>query len=299
MAMILDGKACAAAVKAEVKEKLAAYHFKHPPALGVVMVGDNPASEVYVRNKKKDCEEVGLGFVLKALPANSPIPVIKNAIHLLNDAKGVAGIILQLPVDGLTGNKLQAVIDEIDWRKDVDGLTTTSVAATTMGLPFRFQPCTPAGVMYLLEHYGISVQGKHVVILGRSNIVGKPMAAMMMKENATVSICHSKTHSEDIHALMENADIIVSAVGAANADESGKSFYTVTDADVTDAHGPQILIDVGITRGKDGKLHGDIDPECYDNPNVVAYTPVPGGVGPMTRAMLIRNVAEAAFQYGW
>lgn len=299
MAIILDGKACAATVKANAKEKLAAHNFRYPPALGVVMVGNNPASEVYVRNKKKDCEEVGLGFVLKALPANSPIPVIKNAIHLLNESKKVAGIILQLPVDGLTGNKLQAVIDEIDWRKDVDGLTTTSVAATYLGLSHSFRPCTPAGVMYLLEYHGISVWGKHVVILGRSNIVGKPMAAMMMKENATVSICHSQTASEDMHTLMENADIIVSAVGAANKDSSGKSYYTVTDVDVTDACRPQILIDVGITRGKDGKLYGDIDPDCYDNPNVVAYTPVPGGVGPMTRAMLIQNVVEAACQYGW
>lgn len=152
-----------------------------------------------------------------------------------------------------------------------------------------FKPCTPAGVMHLLEYHEIDVWGKHVVIMGRSDVVGKPLAALMMKGNATVSICHSRTYWEDKAALVKNADIIVSAVGS-NEDNQ----YTISDLDVTEAAHPLVLVDVGLTVGQNGKLYGDIDPDCHDNPNCVAYTPVPGGVGPMTRAMLLKNVLKAA-----
>lgn len=288
MAIILDGKACAAAVKAEIKEQLnvASDNFKHPPALGVVVVGDNPASAVYVRNKKKDCEEVGLGFVLKALPANSPIPIIKNAIHLLNEAKGVTGIILQLPVDGLTGNKLQAVIDEIDWKKDVDGLTTTSVAATHLGLPFRCNPCTPTGITWLLNYYHAPWEGTNAVVLGRSNIVGKPMADLLLQHDCNVTTLHSKTSEADRLFALSHADLIISATGQQGI---------IRGSDIKQG---AIVVDVGIIRGADGKLHGDVDYESV-YPKASFITPVPGGVGPMTRAMLVRNVVEAAFQYGW
>lgn len=292
MAQILSGKEPAAIIKQQVKEAIQKEGLK--PGLGIVFKGDlgddTPAAR-YVRNKVKDCAEVGIYTKVVALDKydNRYVDYIED----MNGDPSIHGIIVQLPLPDHMDTR--QIINTILPEKDVDGLTQANIGRLWEGKPL-FKPCTPAAVMELLEHYGYELDGTtwgnmNVVILGRSDIVGKPLAAMMLQANATVTVCHSHTPSATMCNLLENADIIVSAVGGSNIHGD---VYTVEDVDLNDFNQQVIFIDVGITTGKDGKLYGDIDPECYTHPNCEAYTPVPGGIGPMTRAILLKNVLQAA-----
>ena len=292
MAQILSGKELAAAIKQQVKEAIQEEGLT--PGLGIVFKGDlgddTPAAR-YVRNKVKDCAEVGIHTRVVALDKNDDRYV--DYIEDMNGDPRIHGIIVQLPLPNHLGTR--RIINTILPEKDVDGLTQANIGRLWEGKPL-FKPCTPAAVMRLLEYYGYELDGTtwgnmNVVILGRSDIVGKPLAAMMLQQNATVSICHSHTLSATMSAMLENADIIVSAVGSSNVQGN---FYTVNSIDMDDFNQQVIFIDVGISTGEDGKLYGDIDPDCYTHSNCEAYTPVPGGIGPMTRAMLLENVLQAA-----
>jgi methylenetetrahydrofolate dehydrogenase (NADP+)/methenyltetrahydrofolate cyclohydrolase len=276
-ARIIDGKALAAQVRAEVKSKVAALAQRGiRPGLAVVLAGDDPASKVYVRNKTRACEEVGLRSQQIDYPASVSQEELMACIRKLNADPEVHGILVQLPLPKHidSARVLQAVSPE----KDADGFHTESMGALVAGTP-RFVPCTPAGVMRMLEHAQVPLAGRRAVVLGRSNIVGKPVSLLLLQKDATVTICHSKTR--DLEALAAQADILVAAIGRPKL---------VTARMVKPG---ACVIDVGINRMPDGSLAGDVD---YAAVKDVAgwITPVPGGVGPMTIAMLLENCLLAA-----
>lgn len=277
-ASVIDGKAIAAQVRAELKEQIKVLKEKHgvTPGLTVVLVGDNPASKVYVRNKAKASEEVGIHSVQHTLPASTSQEELLKLVNDLNNSKEVHGILVQLPLPGHI--KEEAILEAISPKKDVDGFHPYNMGRLLIGNPL-LQPCTPYGVMRLIESTGIDLSGKDAVVIGRSNIVGKPMSMMLLKKNATVTICHSKT--KDLPERVKAADLVVAAIGKA---EFVKGEWIKEGA---------VVIDVGINRTDDGKLVGDVD---YAGASARAshITPVPGGVGPMTIAMLLKNTVVAA-----
>ena len=277
MAQIIDGKAISLAIKDELKEKAAKLKAEGTEVtLAVIQVGNNPASTVYVRNKKKGCEYIGIGSLSYELPEETTEEELLSLILELNGRKDVNGILVQLPLPAhIDENK---VIRTIDPKKDVDGFHPESVGALCIGQP-GFVSCTPAGVIELLKRSGISIEGKECVILGRSNIVGKPMALLMLRENATVTICHSRT--KNLKEICKEADILIVAIGKPKMIDAS---YVKDGATV---------IDVGIHRDANNKLCGDVDFASVE-PVAGAITPVPGGVGPMTIAMLMNNCVEAA-----
>jgi methylenetetrahydrofolate dehydrogenase (NADP+) / methenyltetrahydrofolate cyclohydrolase len=276
-AKIIDGKIISDFYRAEYKvrvDRLLAEGVR--PGLAVVIVGDDAASQVYVRNKAKACESIGMHSEIHALPASTTHEALTTLINTLNGRADVHGILVQLPLPKHLNDR--AVIESIAAQKDVDGFHYANMGALVID-ESPYPPCTPYGVMKMLEYENISVEGKHVVIIGRSNIVGKPQAMLMLKAGATVTICHSKTH--DLPAFCRSADILVAAVGRAN--------FVQRDWVKPGA----VVIDVGINRLADGKLCGDVDYAAVREV-ASAITPVPGGVGPMTITMLLGNTLKAA-----
>ena len=272
----MDGKALSLSLEAELKLKVDALREKNAriPKLVVVLVGDNPASQTYVKNKAKACERVGFLSEIIELDGSISQEIVLSTIDRLNRDETVDGILVQLPVPKHLDSK--AIVHTLDPNKDVDGLHPLNVAKLYENEK-GFVPCTPKGIMRLLKEYQIDVVGKHCVVLGRSNLVGRPVAQLLLNENATVTICHSKT--QNLSEFTKQADIIVVAIGRANF---------LTSKDVNHA---ECIIDVGINR-VDGKLVGDVAyEELVDK--VDAMTPVPGGVGPMTIGMLLENTLEA------
>ena len=276
MAQIIDGKRISQEIKDELKEEVAALKAHGiEGSLAVVQVGEDPASSVYVRNKKKACEYIGLHSLSYELPEETTEKELLDLIASLNENDAVNGILVQLPVPKhIDADK---VIRAISPEKDVDGFHPMNVGRLVIGEK-GFVSCTPAGIIQLLKRSGIEISGKNCVIIGRSNIVGKPMALLMLQENATVTVAHSKT--TDLKAICKTADILIVAIGK-------KQFIT---ADYIKEGA--VVIDVGIHRGEDKKLFGDV---CYEEvePVASAITPVPGGVGPMTIAMLMSNCVES------
>lgn len=278
MARIIDGKAISAEIRAELAEEICDFKRERgfAPSLTVIIVGEDPASQVYVRNKEKACVQVGINSTVIRLPEETGETELLSVIDRLNGDKTVNGILVQLPLPKHINEK--NVICAINPEKDVDAFSYVNAGRILTG-DFDFLPCTPAGVMELLHCSGIAVEGKECVVVGRSNIVGKPMAALLMHENGTVTVCHSKTKDVPFHT--RRADILVSAVG--------KPDFIKPDMIKEGA----VLIDVGINRMTDGKLKGDVDFEgCFEKAE--AITPVPGGVGPMTITMLLKNTVTAA-----
>ena len=246
------------------------------PGLAVILVGENPASQVYVRNKVKACEDSGLHSILEKHPASLTEAALLNRIKALNQDTSIHGILVQLPLPEHID--AQKVIEAISPAKDVDGFHIASAGALMTGMP-GFWPCTPYGCMKMLESIGYELKGKHAVVIGRSNIVGKPMALMLLQKNATVTICHSAT--QNLKAITLQADVIVAAVGKRN----------ILTADMVKPGA--VVLDVGMNRNEEGKLCGDVDFVGVEQ--VAGYiTPVPGGVGPMTITMLLINTLEAA-----
>lgn len=277
MAQIIDGKQIAANVKAQVREEVATLKGKgYKPGLAVVLVGNNPASRVYVSNKEKDCAECGFASYEYALPEETTEAELLELVDKLNHDDTVNGILVQLPLPKQICE--QTVLHAISPAKDVDAFHPENVGHIMIG-DFSFLPCTPAGVIEMLDASGIEIAGKHCVVIGRSNIVGKPMAMLLLHRSGTVTICHSKT--KDLAAQTRQADILVAAVG--------KAGFVTADMVKEGA----VVIDVGMNRNAEGKLCGDV---CYDEveKKASAITPVPGGVGPMTRAILMRNTLTAA-----
>ncbi len=274
---IIDGKKVSARVKSEVREEAAALGQKGiSVGLAVVIVGDNPASRVYVNNKKKACTEVGFESYEYALPAETTQAELLALVKKLNDDKKVNGILVQLPLPKHIDEN--AIINAISPDKDVDAFHPTNVGHIMIG-DFSFLPCTPAGVMELIAETGIDVCGKNCVVIGRSNIVGKPMAMLLLHKNGTVTMTHSRT--KDLASVTSQADILVAAVGRAG--------FVTADMIKPGA----VVIDVGMNRNAEGKLCGDVDFDgCCEKAGYI--TPVPGGVGPMTIAMLMRNTLTAA-----
>lgn len=277
-ANIINGKEIAAQVRAELKSEIQALKEKTgvTPGLTVVLVGDNPASVVYVRNKIKACEEVGIRSTQHKLPETTTHEELLNLIRELNAAKDVHGILVQLPLPKQINE--EEILEEISPAKDVDGFHPYNVGRLMIGNPV-LQPCTPYGVMRLIDSTGIDLAGKDAVVVGRSNIVGKPMALMLLKRNATVTICHSRT--KDLAERIRKADVLVAAIGRA---EFIKGDWVKEGA---------IVVDVGMNRTPEGRLVGDVDFEGASE-RASFITPVPGGVGPMTIAMLLKNTVEAA-----
>lgn len=276
-AQLIDGKAISAEIKAEAAAEAAELKAKGiEPCLAVVLVGDNSASKVYVSNKQKACEAVGIKSVSHVLPGETTEEELLKLIDELNNDASVHGILVQMPVPEQIDDR--KVIMAISPEKDVDCFHPVNVGYLHTGAK-GFLPCTPAGIIELIKRSGHSIAGKNCVVIGRSNIVGKPVAMLLMQENGTVTICHSKT--QDLAGICRGADIIVSATGKVN---------TVTADMVKEG---AIIIDVGMNRNAEGKLCGDVD---FENVKEVAgaITPVPGGVGPMTIAMLMKNCNTAA-----
>lgn len=277
MAEIICGKTVSAAKRLEIKNRVEKLKNKGvSTGLAVIIVGNNSASRVYVNNKKKACEEVGIESFEYALPEETTQDELLELIKKLNNDDKVDGILCQLPLPSQIDE--QAVINAIDPKKDVDAFHPENVGHIMIG-DYTFLPCTSAGIMEMLKFYNIDVKGKKCVVIGRSNIVGKPMAMLLLKENGTVEVCHSRT--ENLKAETLTADILVAAVGKA---------YFVTADMVKDG---AVVIDVGMNRNEEGKLCGDVD---FDNVKEKAsyITPVPGGVGPMTITMLLENTVRAA-----
>jgi len=276
-ATIIDGNALSAQLRADVMRRAQALKARGiTPGLAVVLVGENPASQVYVRNKVKACADAGLHSVLERYEADMTEAALLARIDALNQDPSIHGILVQLPVPKhIDANK---VIEAIAPEKDVDGFHIASAGALMVGQP-GFLPCTPYGCMKMLESINYDLRGKHAVVIGRSNIVGKPMAMLLLQKNATVTICHSGT--KDLKAMTLQADVIVAAVGKVN----------VLTADMVKPGA--VVIDVGMNRNDQGKLCGDVD---YAGVRAVAgaITPVPGGVGPMTITMLLVNTLESA-----
>ena len=276
MYKIISGKEVSAAVKSRVAQEISELKDKGIEAcLAVILVGDDPASRVYVNNKKKACEFCGIRSLEYVLPAETTQEELIALIEKLNEDKAVNGILCQLPLPKHLDEK--AVLNLIKPEKDVDAFHPENVGHIMIG-DFNFLPCTPAGIMEMLRYENISLDGKSCVVIGRSNIVGKPMAMLMLQENATVTICHSRT--KNLKEVVAGADIIVAAVGRPNF---------VTADMVKDG---AVIIDVGINRMDDGTLCGDVDFEaCKEKASYI--TPVPGGVGPMTIATLMQNTVTA------
>ena len=276
-AQLIDGNALARQIRAEVAGRTAALKARGvQPALSIILVGDDPASQVYTRHKVSDSTETGLHATLERYPAAMAETELLARIESLNRDPAVHGILVQLPLPKHMDSS--KVIEAIAPEKDVDGFHVASAGALMVGRP-GFWPCTPYGCMKMLESIGYDLKGKHAVVIGRSNIVGKPMAMMLLAKNATVTICHSDTR--DLKAMTLQADVVVAAVGKRN----------VLTADMVKPGA--VVIDVGMNRNDDGKLCGDVD---FEGVRQVAgwITPVPGGVGPMTRAMLLVNTLAAA-----
>lgn len=274
---LIDGKAVSLQVKQQVKQECDKLKTKGvTPGLAVIIVGDDPASQVYVRNKEKACEECGFYSVKYALDADTTQSELNALIDKLNKDEKINGILCQLPLPKHLDDK--EVINRIDPIKDVDAFHPVNVGAIMIG-DYNFLPCTPAGVMELIHSTGVDVTGKKAVVIGRSNIVGKPMAMLLLHENATVEITHSKTL--DLKNITKEADILVAAIGRAK--------FVTADMVKNEA----IVIDVGMNRDENGKLCGDVDFENVKD-KCSFITPVPGGVGPMTISMLMRNTLTAA-----
>lgn len=277
MAKIIDGKAISAFKREQIRSDVAALAARNiVPGLAVIIVGNDPASEVYVKNKGKACGEVGIYSEIIALPEQTSERELLAKIDELNARNDINGILVQLPLPRHISEK--AVTERIRSEKDVDAFSDENVGKITVGAP-RFLPCTPAGVMEMLKYEGVDIAGKECVVVGRSNIVGKPMALLLLKENGTVTVCHSKT--KDLPSHTRRADILVAAVG--------KPKFITGDMIKPGA----VVIDVGINRTDDGKLCGDVDFTSAENV-ASAITPVPGGVGPMTITMLLENTVTAA-----
>ena len=278
MAKIIDGKAISASIREEIKTEVAerVANGLSRPGLAVIIVGEDPASQVYVRNKKRGCEEVGFYSEVYELPADTKQQELNALVDKLNADEKIHGILCQLPLPKhLDENE---VILRIDPKKDVDAFHPYNVGKIMIG-DFDFLPCTPAGVMALLERSGIEVAGKECVVVGRSNIVGKPQAMLLLHKSGTVTVCHSKTR--DLAAVCRRADILVAAIGKAD-------FF---GADMVKEGA--VVIDVGMNRRTDGKLTGDVN-FAEVEPKASYITPVPGGVGPMTITMLLKNTLTAA-----
>lgn len=277
MAKIIDGKAVSAKVKEQVRREAEVLKQQGIEiGLAVVIVGNNSASRVYVNNKKKACEEVGFNSYEYALPEETTEAELLELVEKLNNDDKVNGILVQLPLPKQINEN--AIINAIRPEKDVDAFHPENVGHIMIG-DFSFLPCTPAGVMELIAETGVDVCGKNCVVIGRSNIVGKPMAMLLLHKNGTVTICHSRT--KNLAEICSNADILVAAVG--------KAGFVTPDMVKEGA----VVIDVGMNRNAEGKLCGDVDyAACFDKAGYI--TPVPGGVGPMTIAMLMRNTLTAA-----
>jgi len=276
-AQLIDGNALSRTLRADVATRAAALRARGvTPGLAVVLVGENPASQVYVRNKVKACEDNGLHSLLEKYPADLSEAELLARVDALNEDPSIHGILVQLPLPPHID--AQKVIEAISPEKDVDGFHVASAGALMTGAP-GFWPCTPYGCMKMLESIGYDLKGKHAVVIGRSNTVGKPMALLLLQANATVTVCHSAT--PDIGRFTREADIVVAAVGRRNI---------LTPAMVRPG---AIVIDVGMNRNDEGRLCGDVD---FEGVKEVAgwITPVPGGVGPMTITMLLVNTVEAA-----
>lgn len=280
MATIIDGKALAAKCKEEIRQQVSA--LQRRPGLAVILVGSDPASRVYVTNKEKDCAQCGIYSEEFALPAEVGQRALLELIDELNRREEIDGILVQLPLPRGYDYDEQEVLLSIDPRKDVDAFHPFNVGQIMIG-NYTFLPCTPAGVMRMLDEYGIDPKGKHCVVVGRSNIVGKPQAMLLLHRHATVTICHSRT--QGLGAVTRQADILVSAVGKRN----------LITADMVKEGA--VVIDVAMNRDESGKLCGDVD---FGPVSAKAsyITPVPGGCGPMTRVMLLYNTLAAARLHG-
>lgn len=278
MAKIIDGKAISAAMRQEIAEEVKAIAEKTgiTPGLAVIIVGQDPASQVYVRNKKKDCDETGMKSWVYEMPETTTQDELLALVNKLNNDSEVHGIIVQLPLPKHLNSDI--IINNIDPEKDVDAFHPFNVGKIMIG-DYQLLPCTPAGVMELLDRSGIEVSGKNCVVVGRSNIVGKPQAMMLLHKNGTVTICHSRT--KNLAEVCRSADILVVAIGRAK----------MITGDMIKPEA--VVIDVGMDRDENGKLCGDVDyASAFEKASYI--TPVPGGVGPMTRVMLLKNTVTAA-----
>lgn len=278
MAIRMDGKALSAKLRAALKEETEEFASKTGirPGLAVIIVGEDPASKIYVRNKGKACEEVGYRSEIYELPTETTEEQLLDLVHVLNDRAEIHGILVQSPLPKHLDEAL--IVNNISPDKDVDAFHPTNVGHIMIG-DYRFLPCTPAGVMELLKEYDIDPTGKECVVVGRSDIVGKPMAMLLLHANGTVTICHSRT--KNLAEVTRRADILVMAIGRAD--------FLTGDMVKEGA----VLIDVGMNRNAEGKLTGDIDFATCE-PKASYITPVPGGVGPMTITMLMKNTLAAA-----
>lgn len=277
MAELIDGKALAQKIRGELKgecDKLKEQGIF--PKLAVIMVGDDKASKIYVKNKSKACEEIGIAYEEFLLGSDISLEELLNLIDTLNNRDDIHGILLQAPIP--KNLDINAAFNRIDYRKDVDGFNPINVGKLVIGQDC-FISCTPFGIIRMLEEYGIEIEGKNAVVVGRSNIVGKPVSQCLMAKNATVTVCHSRTRN--IEEVTRNADILVAALG--------KPKFIKGDM-VKDG---VVVIDVGINRTEEGKIVGDVDFDAVSK-KASYITPVPGGVGPMTIAMLMTNVIKAA-----
>ena len=276
-AKIIDGKQVAARCREELKQQVAALRARGIiPGLAVILVGEDPASQVYVRNKHRACEELGIHSEQYTLPADTDRPTLLDLITELNGREEIDGILVQLPLPGHLDEK--EILSAIDPAKDVDSFHPQNVGRLVVG-DYFFAPCTPSGILTLIDSAGVDLTGKECVVIGRSNIVGKPMALMLLHRNATVTVCHSKTR--ELPSVTRRADVLISAVG--------KAGFVTADMVKPGA----VVIDVGMNRNQAGKLCGDVDFESVSR--VAGYlTPVPGGVGPMTITMLLRSTVLSA-----
>ncbi len=279
--MIIDGKQIAAKVRGEVAQAVQELRAKGiHPGLTVVRVGEDPASAIYVRGKRKDCEEVGIHSDEHHLPVTTTQAELMALIARLNADPKVHGILVQLPLPKQLDER--QVLDAIDPRKDADGFHPANVGALSIGIPGTPRPCTPAGVMRMLDEAKVDPKGKRAIVVGRSNIVGKPMAMMLLERHATVTIAHSRT--QDLAAEVARADLVVAAIGKA---ELVKGAWIKQGA---------VVVDVGMNRLEDGRLVGDVE-YAEASKRASAISPVPGGVGPMTRAMLLVNTLDLARRF--
>ena len=277
MAEIINGKAMSEIIRAELRERVNALKEKgKTPGLAVIIVGNDGASKIYVRNKHRACEEIGIYSEVYELPEETKQEDLLDIIEVLNNRDNIDGILVQLPLPSHISEK--AVISAIDVKKDVDCFSDANVGRVMLGEK-GFLPCTPAGIMELFHRYRIELEGKNCVVVGRSNIVGKPMALLLLRENATVTICHSKTRG--LEEICRGADVLVSAIGKAN--------FITKDMVKEGA----VVIDVGMNRDSQGKLCGDVDFEGVSE-KASYITPVPGGVGPMTITTLMQNTVHSA-----